>query len=283
MSPDQPAGTSHGRGPFGLAGKVAVVTGGSGALGRAVAGGLVAAGARVAIVSRTAATLDKIARDLGGGDDTVAMAVAADVTDEPAMHEARDAVLERWGRLDILINGAGGNQQAGTVPPDGTFFDVGMEGFRRVLDINLMGTVLPSSVMGRAMNATEGGSIVNVSSMTASWPMTRVAAYAAAKAGVDNFTRWLADHMARSVSPRIRVNAIAPGFFIGDQNRALLTGPDGSLTERGRTVVARTPMGRLGTPEDLVGAVVFLCSPASAFVTGAVLPVDGGFSAGAGI
>lgn len=281
MTTEPPGST--GSSAFDLSGKVAVVTGGSGALGRTVAAGLVRAGARVALVARTADDVERAAHKLAGNGEPLAIGLAGDVTSKEEMNSVREAVTGRWGRLDILVNGAGGNQPAGTVPPEGTFFDVGMDGFRRVLDLNLMGTVLPSSVFGRAMGPDEGGKIVNVSSMTAMWPMTRVAAYAAAKAGVDNFTRWLADHLARSVSPHIRVNAIAPGFFLGDQNRALLTNPDGSLTPRGQAVVSRTPMGRLGTPEDLVGAVVFLCSPASAFITGAVLPVDGGFSAGAGI
>jgi NAD(P)-dependent dehydrogenase (short-subunit alcohol dehydrogenase family) len=186
----------------------------------------------------------------------------------------------------VLVNAAGGNQPEATVPVGGSFFDLDADGFRAVVELNLMGTFLATQVFARTMAGMAGpgsGSVINISSVAGSKPLSRTAGYGAAKAGVENLTRWLADHIARQVSPGIRVNAVAPGFFLGAQNRALLTEADGSLSERGRAVVARTPMGRLGSPEDLVGTVVWLASDASAFVTGTVVAVDGGFSAATGI
>jgi NAD(P)-dependent dehydrogenase (short-subunit alcohol dehydrogenase family) len=275
---------------FDLSGQVAVVTGGSGALGRAVAAGLVTAGAKVAVLARHKATVDYVANELNvphawepRSHGIRAIGLAADVVDQEQLETARAAVLDEWGRIDILVNAAGGNQPGATVPPEGTFFDLEPDAVRAVIELNLMGTFLAVKVFAEAMAQGSRGSIVNVSSMAASWPLSRVVGYGSAKAGVENLTRWLADEIARKVSPSIRVNAIAPGFFLGDQNRALLTGPDGSLTDRGRALVARTPMGRLGSPEDLVGPVLWLASTASSFVTGAVVPVDGGFSAAAGI
>jgi NAD(P)-dependent dehydrogenase (short-subunit alcohol dehydrogenase family) len=211
------------------------------------------------------------------------VALVADVLDVEALEDARGAVIERWGRLDVLVNAAGGNQPEATVAVGGSFFDLDADGFRAVLELNLMGTFLATQVFAKTMAGLGSGSVVNISSVAGSRPLSRVAGYGAAKAGVENLTRWLADHIARQISPGIRVNAVAPGFFLGAQNRALLTETDGSLSERGRAVVARTPMGRLGSPEDLVGTVLWLASDASAFVTGTVVAVDGGFSAAAGI
>ena len=199
----------------------------------------------------------------------------------------RDAVLERWGRVDVLVNAAGGNVPAATVGEDATFFGLPEEPLREVFDLNLLGTVLPSQVFGEAMTRGQSsdaeGSIVNVSSMAARQPLTRVVGYSAAKAAVENLTRWLAVELARKHGPGLRVNAIAPGFFLGEQNRALLVNEDGSLTERGRAIVEHTPAGRFGEPEDLVGALIWLSSSAARFVTGAVMPVDGGFGAFAGV
>jgi NAD(P)-dependent dehydrogenase (short-subunit alcohol dehydrogenase family) len=280
---------------FDLSGRAAIVTGGSGALGRSIAKALRSAGANVALLARHPETLDEVVASLAPGlpgepempgepqmpGETVAL--VADVLDVEALEDARGAVIERWGRLDVLVNAAGGNQPEATVAVGGSFFDLDADGFRAVLELNLMGTFLATQVFAKTMAGLGSGSVVNISSVAGSRPLSRVAGYGAAKAGVENLTRWLADHIARQISPGIRVNAVAPGFFLGAQNRALLTETDGSLSERGRAVVARTPMGRLGSPEDLVGTVLWLASDASAFVTGTVVAVDGGFSAAAGI
>lgn len=267
---------------FDLAGRVAVVTGGSGSLGAAMARGLGRSGARVALLARHREALDAAAgRIRGEGIDV--LTVVADVLDRGRLAAAREAVLTAWGRVDVLVTAAGGNLPAATVPLDGTVFDLEPDAVRRVVDLNLMGTFLPIAEFGREMARTGRGSIVTVSSMAAARPLSRVAGYGAAKAAVENLTRWLADHAARRFGEGIRVNAIAPGFFLAEQNRALLVGADGALTDRGRQVVAATPMGRLGDPDDLAGPVVWLASDASRFVTGAVIPVDGGFSAVAGV
>jgi NAD(P)-dependent dehydrogenase (short-subunit alcohol dehydrogenase family) len=257
--------------------------------------GLRCAGANVALLARNPGTLDEVVASLAPGTpgepekpggpempgETVAL--VADVLDVESLEDARGAVIERWGRLDVLVNAAGGNQPEATVAVGGSFFDLDADGFRAVLELNLMGTFLATQVFAKTMAGLGSGSVINISSVAGSRPLSRVAGYGAAKAGVENLTRWLADHIARQVSPGIRVNAVAPGFFLGAQNRALLTEADGSLSERGRAVVARTPMGRLGSPDDLVGTVLWLASDASAFVTGTVVAVDGGFSAAAGI
>jgi NAD(P)-dependent dehydrogenase (short-subunit alcohol dehydrogenase family) len=286
---------------FDLSGRAAIVTGGSGALGRAIALGLRSAGANVALLARHPEMLDEVVASLAPGPPGEAerpgepempgepqmpgetVALVADVLDVESLEDARGAVLERWGRLDVLVNAAGGNQPEATVAVGGSFFDLDADGFRAVLELNLMGTFLATQVFAKTMAGPGSGSVVNISSVAGSRPLSRIAGYGAAKAGVENLTRWLADHIARQVSPGIRVNAVAPGFFLGAQNRALLTEADGSLSERGRAVVARTPMGRLGSPEDVVGTVLWLASDASAFVTGTVIAVDGGFSAAAGI
>ncbi len=268
---------------FDLSGRAAIVTGGSGVLGRAIVLGLRRAGANVAVLARHPEAVDEVVAAVAPGLPGEVIPLVADVLDVESLEDARGAVIERWGRLDVLVNAAGGNQAEATVPVGGSFFDLDADGFRAVLELNLMGTFLATQVFAKTMAGNGSGSVVNISSMAASRPLSRVVGYGAAKAGVENLTRWLADHIARQVSPGIRVNAVAPGFFLGDQNRALLTEADGSLTERGRAIVSRTPMGRLGSPEDLVGTVLWLASDASAFVTGTVVPVDGGFSAAAGI
>ncbi|HUV88520.1 MAG TPA: SDR family oxidoreductase, partial [Anaerolineae bacterium] len=213
-----------------------------------------------------------------------AVAVTCDVLDRASVEDARDTVLKRWGRVDILVNGAGGNKKQATTSPDLSFFDLPPDAIRWVFDLNFLGTLLPSQVFGQPMAEQGAGCILNVSSMNAFRPLTRIPAYSAAKAAVSNFTQWLAVHMAQEYSARIRVNAIAPGFFLTEQNRFLLTEETtGNLTPRGRTIIEHTPMGRFGAPEDLVGTVVWLLSPAAAFVTGVVVPVDGGFSANSGV
>ena len=279
---------------FDLNGKTAVITGGGGALGGAMAMALAGRGVAVAILDlRESAAIEAAKRIVAAGGR--ATGVACDVLDEASLTAAASRVLGEFGRVDILINAAGGNAPEATTSketagpqdllssagPSRTFFDLEIAAFRRVLDLNLLGTVLPCRAFGREMAKSGGGTIVNISSMTASRPLTKVVAYSAAKAGVSNLTRWLATHLAPA---GIRVNAIAPGFFLTDQNRYLLTDEKtGSLTARGQAVIAHTPMGRFGAPLDLAGILVWLVSDASSFVTGAVIPVDGGFSAYSGV
>jgi NAD(P)-dependent dehydrogenase (short-subunit alcohol dehydrogenase family) len=279
---------------FDLKGKTAVIPGGGGVLGGAMAMALSERGGAVAILDiRESAALEAAGRITAAGGR--AIGVACDVLDEGSLAAAAGRVIAEFGRVDILINAAGGNAPAATTSketaepkdflagagPSRTFFDLEIAAFRRVLDLNLLGTVLPCLAFGREMAKRGGGSIVNISSMTASRPLTKVAAYSAAKAGVSNLTRWLATHLAPL---GIRVNAIAPGFFLTDQNRYLLTDEKtGGLTARGQAVIAHTPMGRFGAPRDLAGVLVWLVSDASSFVSGAVIPVDGGFSAYSGV
>jgi NAD(P)-dependent dehydrogenase (short-subunit alcohol dehydrogenase family) len=267
---------------FDLSGRVAVVTGGTGSLGAAMARGLGRSGARVAILARHRDALHAVAEGMRQ-DGIEVLALAADVLQVAQLAAAREAVVAAWGGVDALVNAAGGNLPAATVPTGGAVFDLDPEAVRQVVDLNLMGTLLPIQEFGRVMAEAGRGSIVTISSMAASRPLSRVAGYGAAKAAVENLTRWLADHVARRFGPGLRVNAIAPGFFLAAQNRELLVDRAGALTDRGRRVVSATPMGRLGDPEDLVGPVVWLASDASGFVTGTVVPVDGGFSAGAGL
>lgn len=268
---------------FDLSGRVAVVTGGSGTLGSNMAQGLLDAGARVCIIARDGDKAARVAAALSP-DPARVMSAPADVTDEDAVRRAADAVLQAWGRVDVLVNAAGGNRPDATTGPQRSFFDLPMEALRATVDLNLIGTLLPSQIFGRAMAAAQKGSIINISSMSVPRALTRVVGYSAGKAGMENFTRWLAVYMAREVSPAIRVNAIAPGFFLADQNRAMLVDTaTGALTPRGQAIIAHTPMGRFGDPPDLTGALLWLASDASSFVTGIVVPVDGGFSAFSGV
>jgi NAD(P)-dependent dehydrogenase (short-subunit alcohol dehydrogenase family) len=272
-----------------LHGKIAVVTGATGVLCSAMVEALLRAGAKVALLNRreTAGKELQVTLAAKGFDQT--LVVTADVLDRTALVAARDQVLAAWGRLDILVNGAGGNNPKGTVPAEqmardtkreDSFFGLDLEGFDAVNRLNLHGTILPSQVFGEVMTAG-GGSIVNISSMAATQPMTKVIGYAAAKSAVDNVTRWLATHLA---PVGIRVNAIAPGFFLTSQNRFLLLEQDGvTPTARGAKVIAKTPMRRYGEAHELGGALVFLCSESASFVTGAVIPVDGGFLAYSGV
>jgi NAD(P)-dependent dehydrogenase (short-subunit alcohol dehydrogenase family) len=257
---------------FGLDGQVAVVTGASGALGSAIARGLASAGAQVALLARRRDRLEELAQSLGDS----ALAVEADVLDAAQLEHARATVLERWGKVDILVNAAGGNVPAATVGEQ-SFFELPAAALDEVVKLNFNGTVLPCQVFGAAMAS---GSIVNVSSLAAHRALTRVVGYGAAKAAVENLTRWLAVELAPH---GVRVNAIAPGFFVGEQNRALLLDESGMLTARGEKIVAATPAGRFGEPEELAGTVIWLCSAAASFVTGVVVPVDGGFDAFGGV
>lgn len=267
---------------FDLTGKTAIVTGGSGALGSEIARGLAVAGASVVVLARNRGRIDAVVARIAesGGE---AFAVSADVLQKNELVDAREAILERYERVDMLVNGAGGNVEAATLKPGESVFRLSEVAFRRVFDLNLIGTILPTQVFGEAMAEAGSGSIVNVSSMAADRTITRVVGYSAAKASVENYTRWMAVELARTFGEGLRVNAVAPGFFIGEQNRDLLLTADGSLTERGRTIIDHTPMGRFGEAEELIGTLIWLCSDASRFVTGVVIPVDGGFSAFSGI
>lgn len=265
-----------------LGGQVAIVTGGAGVLGSAMAKGLAMAGVKVAVMSRTLSKVEETVKaiEAAGG---IALALAADVLDRDQLKQAKDKLLAEWGRIDILVNAAGGNMPGATIMPGQTFFDLTIPDFQKVTDLNLKGTVLPTLVFGEAMAERGNGSIVNISSMAAQRVITRVVGYSASKAAIDNFTRWMAVEMALKFGEGIRVNAIAPGFFIGEQNRRLLLNEDNSLTTRGQTIVDHTPMKRFGEPEELCGTLNWLCSDGAKFVTGVVIPVDGGFSAFSGI
>jgi NAD(P)-dependent dehydrogenase (short-subunit alcohol dehydrogenase family) len=267
---------------YNFRGRTVAVTGGTGVLGGVMLRALVGCGAQVAVLARNREKADALISELEGPGR--AAAFACDVTRREDLERAAREVVAEFGRVDCLLNGAGGNDPRATTRPDLSFFDIPEEALRFVFDLNFMGTVLPSQVFGRLMAERGEGVILNVSSMSALRPLTRVPSYSAAKAGVNSFTRWLAVHLATECSPRIRVNAVAPGFFLTEQNRFLLTDREtGQLTARGQAIIAHTPMGRFGEPDDLLGAVLWLLSPASAFVTGVVVPVDGGFSAFGGV
>jgi NAD(P)-dependent dehydrogenase (short-subunit alcohol dehydrogenase family) len=268
---------------FDLSGKVAVVTGGAGVLCAAMCRALAAAGAKVAVLDLNQEAAESLAVEIrsSGGE---AIGVACNVLEKESLEATAQEVLAKFGSVDMLINGSGGNKPYATTDPEHSFFDLPIDALRWVFDLNLLGTILPSQVFGKLMARQKSGVILNISSMNAFRPLTRIAAYSAAKAGVSNFTQWLAVHMAQEYSPDIRVNAVAPGFFLTEQNRFLLTDKEtGELTPRGQSIISHTPMGRFGAPNDLVGTVFWLLSPASAFVTGIVVPVDGGFSAFSGV
>jgi len=267
---------------FSLAGKVAIITGGTGVLGTAMAKGLADVGASVVLLGRRLEVGEKLAYELRVGGRK-ALAVAADVLNADQLEKVKETILAEFGSIDILINAAGGNMPGATIPPDKNFFDLNIDDFKRVVDLNLHGTVLPTKIFSDVMAKNKKGVIINISSMASFTTITRVVGYSAAKAAIDNFTRWMAVEMAKKFGEGIRVNAIAPGFFITEQNRALLTNADGTFTARGQAVIHQTPFGRFGEPEELIGTLVWLCSDASKFVTGVVVPVDGGFSIFSGV
>lgn len=267
---------------FSLEGKVAVVTGGGGVLGGNICKSLVSAGVKVAVLDIRQEQLDTRIEELEQLGGEVAGFIG-DVMDKENLELANKQILEKWGRIDILVNTAGGNIPGATLEEDQTFFDMKMEDFKKVTDLNMNGSVLPSMVFGKSMANQQRGSIINISSMATYSAITRVPGYSVAKAGINIFTQWLASEMALKFGEGIRVNAIAPGFFIGDQNRRVLLNEDGSLTQRSEKVIARTPMKRFGNLNELNGAVQFLCSDAASFITGVILPVDGGFSAFSGV
>ncbi len=268
---------------FDVEGKVAVLTGAGGVLVGAMARELARRGARVVVMDRVAeaAHLACEAIRKEGGE---AEPVICDVLVHQSLEEAVGCTVQTFGRVDILVNGAGGNKREASTSPDLSFFDLPADALSFVLELNLMGTILPSQVFGRVMAGQKSGVIVNISSMNSFRPLTKIVGYSAAKAAINNFTQWLAVHMAQNHSPNIRVNAIAPGFFETTQNKFLLRDENtGELSARGHQIISHTPMGRFGVPADLMGALLWLVSPASSFVTGIVVPVDGGFSAFSGV
>jgi len=268
---------------FDVKGKVIVITGGGGVLCGTMAKTLAKAGAKIAVLDidevAAAEVVDEIISSQGQ-----AIAVKCNVLDKESLESAKNEINSEFGQIDILINGAGGNKKEATTSPDLSFFDLPADAIRFVFDLNFLGTLLPTQVFGRQMAENGAGVILNVSSMNAFLPLTKIAAYSAAKAAVSNFTQWLAVHMCQNCSKDIRVNAIAPGFFLTEQNRFLLTDEKtGELTARGKTIIGQTPMGRFGEPEELIGTVMWLLSDAAKFVTGVVVPIDGGFSAFSGV
>lgn len=268
---------------FDLNGKVAVVTGGAGVLCAALSRALAVKAVRVAVLDVNAGAAQALADEINAGGGQ-ALALPCDVLARDSLGAALESVLAAWGRVDFLINGAGGNHPRATTSPELPFFDLPPEAARWVFDLNFLGTFLACQVFGAQMARQRAGVILNISSMNAVRPLTRIPAYSAAKAALSNFTQWLAVYMAQEVSPAIRVNAIAPGFFQTEQNRFLLTDAvTGKLTPRGEQILAHTPLGRFGKPEDLLGAVFWILSPAAEFVTGVVVPIDGGFSAYSGV
>lgn len=268
---------------YDFSGKIVVITGGTGILGGEIACALIGCGANVAVLDRNPNLSEELKQPMDAGPGKY-MVVYGDVLVREDLEKAAATIEDAFGNIDVLINAAGGNHPNATTSADVSFFDLPGEALRFVFDLNIVGTILPSQVFGRRMAAREEGVILNISSMSAFTPLTRIPAYSAAKAGVSNFTQWLAVHMAQEYSPNIRVNAVAPGFFLTKQNRFLLMDEaSGELTDRGRKIIDHTPMARFGAAEDLLGAVLWLLSPASAFVTGVVLPIDGGFSAYSGV
>ena len=267
---------------FNVKGKVVVITGGAGILGKGIAAYLAKEGAKVVVLDRSGEA-GKALVDSIKAEGNEAMFLYTDVMDKEVLEGNKVEIMKAYGRIDVLLNAAGGNMAGATIAPDKTFFDLQIDAFKKVVDLNLFGTVLPTMVFAEIMVEQKKGSIVNFCSESALRPLTRVVGYGAAKAAIANFTKYMAGELALKFGNGLRVNAIAPGFFIGDQNRRVLINPDGSLTNRSKKVLAKTPMNRFGDIKELNGAVQFLCSEAASFVTGAMLPIDGGFSAFSGV
>jgi NAD(P)-dependent dehydrogenase (short-subunit alcohol dehydrogenase family) len=268
---------------FSLADKVAVVTGGGGVLCGSMCRAMAQAGAKVVVLDLSETAAKKVAGDIraAGG---LAIPWRADSLDRGSLEKVCEGMLKKFSRVDILITGAGGNNPQATTSPDLSFFDLPLDAFQWVFKLNFIATLLASQVFGKVMAKQGEGVILNISSLTSLRSLTRIPAYSAAKAAVSNFTQWLAVHFSQNYSPKIRVNALAPGFFLTEQNRFLLTEKEtGNLTARGKSIIKHTPMSRFGSPEDLIGAVLWLLSPAAEFVHGAVIPIDGGFSAYSGV
>jgi NAD(P)-dependent dehydrogenase (short-subunit alcohol dehydrogenase family) len=268
---------------FSVKDKVIAITGAGGVLCSTMARSLAAAGAKIAVMDLAEDAAKKVADEIKAKKG-YAIAVKCNVLDKNTLLEAQKKIIDEVGPVDVLINGAGGNKKEATTSPELSFFDLPSEVIRFVFDLNFIGTILPSQVFAKDMAERGSGVILNISSMNAFRPLTKIPAYSAAKAAVSNFTQWLAVHICQNYSKAIRVNAIAPGFFLTEQNRFLLTDEKtGNLTERGKTIISHTPMGRFGQPDELVGTVTWLLSDAAKFVTGIVVPVDGGFSAFSGV
>jgi NAD(P)-dependent dehydrogenase (short-subunit alcohol dehydrogenase family) len=268
---------------FSLAGKTAVVTGGGGILCSAMGLALAQCGAKVAILDLSEEAASRTAQNIQAMNGE-ALAVTCDVLSQTSVESAAEIILRQWGRVDILVNGAGGNKPQATTAPDRPFFDLPQEALRWVFDLNVLGTILTCQVFGKAMVEQKSGAILNIASMNYFRPLTRVPAYSSAKAAVVNFTQWLAVHMAQEYSPAIRVNALAPGFLFTEQNRFLVTeAATGGLTPRGQKIIDHIPQGRFQTTEELLSTVIWLVSPGASAVTGIVVPVDGGFSAYSGV
>ncbi|MDD5063926.1 MAG: SDR family oxidoreductase [Phycisphaerae bacterium] len=268
---------------FDLTGKIGAITGAGGVLCGTMAKALAKAGAKIAVLDLGKEAAEKVVNEIkaGGGE---AIAIKCNVLKKDDLEAAKKEVNDKFGKIDFLINGAGGNKKEATTSPEMPFFDLPAEAIRFVFELNFIGTLLPSQVFGKEMAENNNGIILNISSMNAFRPLTKIAAYSAAKAAVSNFTQWLAVHMCQNFSKDIRVNAIAPGFFLTEQNRFLLTEEkSGQLTARGKTIIEHTPMGKFGQPDELVGTALWLLSDAAKFVTGIVVPVDGGFSAFSGV
>ena len=263
---------------FNIKGYVVVITGGTGVLGRTIAKYLAVNGAKVIILGRKEEVGQEIVAEIKAAGGQCEF-LKTDVMNQEVVQQNCDYIVEKYGRIDTLLNAAGGNMKGATIAPDQNFFDLEAKQFQTVLDLNLTGTVIPTQVFLKPMVAQGKGSVINFSSMAAFRPMTRVCGYAAAKAGISNFTAFMATECAKKFGEGIRVNAIAPGFFITEQNRALLTNPNGTFTQRGQDVIRQTPFGRMGDPEELCGTIHYLMSDAAKFVTGTVAVVDGGFNA----
>ncbi|MBN1126350.1 MAG: SDR family oxidoreductase [Sedimentisphaerales bacterium] len=267
---------------FDIKDKGIVITGGAGVLCGAMARELAARGAKVCVADYDDMRAHQVCKEIEA-DGGFALPVKIDVLERKTVQEAFICARDCLGQIDVLINGAGGNKKEATCAPPTTFFDLPEEAIRMVFDLNCVGTMIPSQIFGKHMAKQGQGVIINISSMNAFRPLTNIAAYSAAKSAISNFTQWFATYMAQRHSPNIRVNAIAPGFFLTEQNRFLLTDEKGELTPRGKTIIDHTPMGRFGDPDDLLGTLVWLISDAAKFVTGIVVPVDGGFSAFSGV
>ena len=267
---------------FDLTAKVAVITGATGVLAATISKSLAKGGVKLALLTRNLDTLSDLLNNIneGGG---IAKGFTVDILSAKSLQKARNEIIEEFGRIDILLNIAGGNLPGATIPEDKSVFDMSMSDFKKVMDLNLNGTVLPSLVFGKTMSEQKQGVIINYSSMAVDRVITRVVGYSASKAAMENFTRWMSVELAKKYGGGIRVNAIAPGFFIGNQNKKLLLNEDGSYTKRGQSIITNTPMGRFGQAEELNGVIHFLCSDAAKFITGVVIPVDGGFSAFSGV
>ena len=267
---------------FDVSKKKILVTGGTGVLGKSIAEHLLKNGASVIILARNKDKVAQVVDELSSASEFIS-GVSCDVLDEACLNRVCNDILEKHGSLDVLINVAGGNRSGATIREDQTIFDININDFKSVVDLNLLGSVLPSIVFGKVLADNNKGVIINTSSMAAQRAISRVVGYSASKAAIDNFTKWLSVELALKFGDGLRVNAIAPGFFIGNQNRRLLINEDGSFTERGKVIINNTPMKRFGLAEEINGTIQYLCSDASKFVSGVVIPIDGGFNAYSGV